>query len=76
MKRLLKDAAGFGAAEMFRRLIGMAHVSDFWSIEDEEKRAAAESLGLDIAKKWIRKSREIEQIEDLSGLVREGRVLL
>ena len=76
LKRLLQDAAGFGAAEMFRRLIGMAHVSDFWSIEDEEKRAAAESLGLDIARKWIRKSREIEQVEDLSGLVREGRVLL
>jgi len=76
MKRLLRDAAGFGAAEMFRRLIGMAHVSDFWSIEDEKERAAAESLGLDIARKWIRKSREIERIEDLSSLVREGRVLL
>ena len=76
LRRLLRDAAGFGAAEMFRRLIGMAHVSDFWSIEDEESRAAAESLGLDIARKWIRESRELETIEDLSGLVREGRVLL
>jgi len=76
LRRLLRDAAGFGAAEMFRRLIGMAHVSDFWSIEDEEARAAAESLGLDIARKWIRESRELETIEDLSGLVREGRVLL
>ncbi len=76
LRRLLQDAAGFGAAEMFRRLIGMAHVSDFWSIEDEERRAAAESLGLDIARKWIRHHHAIETIEDLSGLVREGRVLL
>ncbi len=76
LKRLLKDAAGFGAAEMFRRLIGMAHVSDFWSIEDEAERAAAESLGLDIARRWIRSWRGLETIEELAGLVREGRVLL
>jgi len=76
LNRLLKDAAGFGAAEMFRRLIGMAHVSDFWSIEDEAERAAAESLGLDIARRWIRSWRGLETIEELAGLVREGRVLL
>ena len=76
LKRLLRDAAGFGAAEMFRRLIGMAHVSDFWSIEDEDERAAAESLGLDIARAWIASWRALERPEDLAALVRAGRVLL
>ena len=76
LKRILQDAAGFGAAEMFRRLIGMAHVSDFWSIEDEAGRAAAESLGLDIARAWIASWRAVERPEDLAALVRAGRVLL
>lgn len=76
LKRLLQDAAGFGAAEMFRRLIGMAHVSDFWSIEDEAERAAAESLGLDIARAWIRSWRVLESADELAALVRAGRVLL
>ena len=76
LKRLLQDTAGFGAAEMFRRLIGMAHVSDFWSIEDEGERAAAESLALDIARAWIASWRAVERPEDLAALVRAGRVLL
>ncbi len=74
MKRLLKDAAGFGAAEMFRRLIGMAHVSDFWSIEDELERARAESIGLEIARRWLMEREGFETIDDLTERVRAARV--
>ena len=74
MRRLLKDAAGFGAAEMFRRLIGMAHVSDFWSIEDELERARAESIGLEIARRWLMEREGFETIDDLTERVRAARV--
>ncbi len=74
LKRLLQDAAGFGAAEMFRRLIGMAHVSDFWSIEDETERARAESVGLEIARRWLMEREGFEKIDDLVERMRAARV--
>jgi len=63
MRQLLQDALGFGAAEMMRRLIGMAHVHDFWTIDDVNIRARAESLGLNIAIAWLKQRRGVERIE-------------
>jgi len=76
MAQLLQDVAGFGAAEMMRRLIGMAHVHDFWTIDDEMLRARAESLGLDIALRWIHQRHDIQTIAHLAELTAAGRVLL
>jgi 5-methylthioribose kinase len=69
VRQLLQDTAGFGAAEMMRRLIGMAHVHDFWTIPDDHVRAKAESLGLDIALSWIKSSHTITSIDDMVEMV-------
>lgn len=63
MRNLLQDTLGFGAAEMMRRLIGMAHVHDFWTIQDPHIRATAESIGLNIAIDWLKNRRKVERIE-------------
>jgi len=63
MQQILQDTLGFGAAEMMRRLIGMAHVHDFWTIDDVNIRARAESLGLNIAITWLKHRRSVERIE-------------
>ncbi len=73
MLQMLQDTAGFGAAEMMRRLIGLAHVHDFWTIEDEGIRARAESLGLNIALAWVRNRRSVEKIDDLVEMVTEAK---
>ncbi len=73
MLQMLQDTAGFGAAEMMRRLIGLAHVHDFWTIEDEGIRARAESLGLNIALAWVRNRRAGEKIDDLVEMVTEAK---
>jgi len=73
---LVKDTAGFGSAEIFRRTIGMAHVHDFWTIEDENERARAESLVLDIAKKWIYNWRKVDGIEDLIDIIKISKPLI
>ncbi len=75
MAQLLQDVAGFGAAEMMRRLIGMAHVHDFWTIEDEHLRAYAESLGLDIALRWIKNRKAVHRVDDLTQLAADARPL-
>ncbi len=74
MSQLLRDSAGFGAAEMMRRLIGMAHVHDFWTIEDEQIRAAAESLALNIALNWLMNRHAFTSIDDLVQAVSEAKV--
>jgi 5-methylthioribose kinase len=65
MRQLLQDTAGFGAAEMMRRLVGMAHVHDFWTIPDDRVRAAAESLALNIARAWLMQRHTLTSIDEL-----------
>jgi 5-methylthioribose kinase len=76
VKRLLKESAGFGAAEIFRRTIGMAHVHDFWTIKDEYLRARAESIALDVAMQWVRLWRSFEKIQDLTEVVQHSEPLV
>ncbi len=73
MLQLLRDTAGFGAAEGFRRLIGMAHVHDFWTIPDELVRARAESLAINAMYGWAMKRHNFTSIDDLIEVVRAAR---
>ena len=76
MRQLLQDTAGFGATEMMRRIVGMAHVHDLWTIPDEQVRAAAESLALNIARQWLMKRREFTSIDDLVQIILDARPAL
>jgi 5-methylthioribose kinase len=69
---LLRDSAGFGAAEMFRRIIGMAHVQDFEHIEDEKARAIAESTALTVANNWIMNQSSFTSIDDLISIIQSA----
>ncbi|MCX8062562.1 MAG: S-methyl-5-thioribose kinase [Anaerolineales bacterium] len=69
MKELLQETLGFGAAEMLRRLIGMAHVHDFWTIEDPEMRAISESIGINIAVSWLKNRHQATSIQDAIDLM-------
>ena len=73
--QLLRDSAGFGAAEMFRRLIGMAHVQDFEHIEDEKARAIAESIALNVANNWIMNQSSFTSIDDLISIIHSAEPL-
>ena len=69
MQRLLQDAAGFGAAEIYRRAIGLAHVVDLDSIPDDVTRARAENLACGVAYKWLMSRQRVTTIDDLIELV-------
>ncbi|GAB4438201.1 MAG: S-methyl-5-thioribose kinase [Anaerolineae bacterium] len=73
MRQLLQDTAGFGAAEMMRRLIGLAHVHDFWTIPDDATRAAAESLALNVARSWLMQRHTLTSIDELVEMVTAAR---
>lgn len=53
MRQIFEDTLGNAAAEMFRRTIGLAWVDDFTGIPDADARAAAESIVLAVAQKWL-----------------------
>lgn len=50
---------------MCRRIVGIAHVEDFESIEDAGKRASCERRALDCAKSILKGRRQFESIEQV-----------
>lgn len=57
LKTVLCDTAAVAGLELCRRIVGMAHVKDITSIQDENTRQRAERICITIAKKYI-KNRE------------------
>jgi 5-methylthioribose kinase len=72
LQQILRDAAGMGACKMMRRIIGLAHVPDLDSIEDEHMRATAESLVVDIARRWLMERYTFTSARDLTCAIRQS----
>ena len=70
IRKLLQESAGFGACKMMRRIVGLAHVPDLDSIEDERARATAESLALNIAWSWLMNRRDMTSVDDLNTMIK------
>uniref|UniRef100_A0A7N0UEE8 S-methyl-5-thioribose kinase n=1 Tax=Kalanchoe fedtschenkoi TaxID=63787 RepID=A0A7N0UEE8_KALFE len=68
---LLHDSLGFGAAKMIRRIVGVAHVEDFESIKDIDKRADCERQALRFARKLLKESRTFNTIEEVVKAAKE-----
>jgi 5-methylthioribose kinase len=50
MARIFVDSVGFASAKMVRRILGLAHVEDFESIENPKTRSAYEMKALHLAR--------------------------
>ena len=53
LNSILRDTAGVAGLELCRRILGLAHVKDITTIENSEKRAAAEKFCLVFGKNLI-----------------------
>jgi 5-methylthioribose kinase len=53
MKTVLQDAIGYCGTELIRRTIGLAHVVDIDSIEDENTRLAVQKQTLSLGEQLI-----------------------
>jgi 5-methylthioribose kinase len=73
MRQLLRDTAGFGAAKMMRRVMGLAHVEDFETIPDEHVKATAESLALNIAYGWVMQRHSFTSIEEMVQIAADAK---
>lgn len=66
---ILRDTAGIAGLELCRRIIGLAHVKDITSIEDKEKRTAAEKFCLTLGKVLIMKRVNFTEGKDYLHLI-------
>lgn len=69
LKSIIRDTAAVAGCELCRRIIGIAHVKDITSIEDEEKRLRAERICLSIGKKFILEREMFKNGEDFVKVV-------
>jgi 5-methylthioribose kinase len=66
---IFEDALGYAGCKMIRRILGLAHVEDFESIADNEKRAACERKALECARKLILTRTSLKTMNDVLKVV-------
>ncbi|GIP43236.1 methylthioribose kinase [Paenibacillus sp. J45TS6] len=70
--KLLQDSAGFAGSKMIRRIVGLAHVADIDTINNETIREQAERKALSIGKNLVKNHRRITSINDFMNLVTDA----
>jgi 5-methylthioribose kinase len=65
MDSLFADMLGFGACKMIRRMLGFAHVSDFESIADPDRRADCEAGALALARLLLTRPQAFQRLDDV-----------
>lgn len=71
MQGLFEDTLGFTAAEIIRRIVGIAHIADFESISDLDIRARRESMALNLAIDILTKPIEFKSIDEVLAKAKE-----
>ena len=69
LENILADSLGFAGTEMIRRTIGISHVIDLDSIQNDADRAKAEEMALNIGQTLIKQSQEIHTTAQLATLL-------
>jgi 5-methylthioribose kinase len=63
LEKTFEDAIGFAGCKMIRRIIGLAHVEDFESIENEDMRSVCERKALEFARRLILERHNLKSID-------------
>ena len=71
LAKVWTDAVGFCGTELIRRSIGLSHVTDLDSIEDEEMRLACISAAIELGRFLILIASEINSVDEFIARVRQ-----
>jgi 5-methylthioribose kinase len=69
MARIFADSVGFAGAKMVRRILGLAHVEDFESIEDPRIRSRCEMKALHLARNLMLERAAIGDVTQLRARI-------
>ncbi|QIX96754.1 S-methyl-5-thioribose kinase [Cedecea sp. FDAARGOS_727] len=71
LQKVWIDAVGFCGTELIRRSVGLSHVSDLESIEDEATRLACISHAIELGKFLILIAGQVDSVEEFIARVRQ-----
>jgi 5-methylthioribose kinase len=71
MTELFHDSLAFAGCKMIRRIVGLAHVEDFESIEDPARRAIGEAHAIQLGRELIMTPHAFRSIEAVAEAARE-----
>jgi 5-methylthioribose kinase len=70
LRGVFADALGFGGAEIFRRIFGVAHIIDLEQIEDPGRRARCETMCVRLARDLMVNPSRYRDIFDVTAKAR------
>ncbi|MCF6331346.1 MAG: S-methyl-5-thioribose kinase [Sulfurimonas sp.] len=73
MKNILRDSIGFAGAKIARRVFGVAGVEDIRGIENKGLRQEAEVLALKIAREFVIKYENLNDINEVLEMIKYAR---
>lgn len=68
---ILRDSVGFAGCKMARRVFGVAGVEEIRGIGDKDLRTEAESMIIDIAREFVIRYKEINDVQDIIDIIKE-----
>lgn len=71
MTELFRDSLAFAGCKMIRRIVGLAHVEDFESIEDPARRAVGEAHAIRLGRELIMTPHRFRSIEAVADAAQE-----
>jgi 5-methylthioribose kinase len=70
MRDLWRSTLGFAGCKMIRRIVGLAHVADFETIEDLEQRARGERRALALARSLMLQPQALADVGEVAAAAR------
>ncbi|MDD3467027.1 MAG: S-methyl-5-thioribose kinase [Campylobacterales bacterium] len=70
---IIKESIGFAGCKMARRQLGVAHILEIDSIEDDKMRAAVETKVLDLAKEMVINYQNVKDAKELKQLLTDAK---
>jgi len=67
LQRIWDDALGFAGCEMIRRIVGLAHVADFETIIDPDRRAECERRSIVVARSLLLQRARYQCLSDVTA---------
>ncbi|QTF07349.1 S-methyl-5-thioribose kinase [Brenneria izadpanahii] len=72
LRQVWRDSVGYCGTELIRRTIGLAHVADLDSIQDDDARAACQRHALHLGRTLILAAPHIDNVDELLARVRQS----
>ena len=70
MKQILSETVGFAGCKMMRRQMGVAHILEIESIEDEKQRAIVEKAVIKLAREFVINFQKLANIREIFDTIK------